>query len=73
MPTREHNPVPQQKGRRKPKPMETSPDDDEAQAGDQSHAADLGEPAQAKRRREQEMDREEEGDGDEAGGAGRRP
>jgi len=48
--------------------METSPDDDEAQAADQSHAGDLSEPEQARRRREQEMDREQERDEDEVEG-----
>lgn len=65
MATREHNPVPRQKDGRKPKPMQTSPDDDEAQAGDQSHAGDLGEPEQARRRREQELERDEEAPGEE--------
>lgn len=72
MATREHNPIPHPKDGRKPKPMQTSPDDDEAQAGDQSHAVDPGEPAQAKRRREQELDREKEADADQAGDAGPR-
>jgi len=40
--------------------MQTSPDDDEAQVADQTHAGDLSEPQQARRRREQEMQRERE-------------
>ena len=59
MPTREHNPVPPQDQRRS-KPMQTSPDDDEAQVADQTHAGDLSEPQQARRRRDQEMERERE-------------
>jgi len=40
--------------------LQTSPDDDEAQVADQTHAGDLSEPQQARRRREQEMQRERE-------------
>jgi len=84
MANREHNPIPHDKAGRKPKPMQTSPDDDEAQVADRSHAGNLDEPQQARRRRDQELDREQEkvgqvedeeaeDDEDEADGVGPRP
>jgi hypothetical protein len=76
MPTRDHNPVPRQKEPRKP--TQTSPDDDEAQGADLTHAADMSEAQQARRRREQDLvtqveDEEAEDDEDEADGIGPRP
>jgi hypothetical protein len=45
---------------RKPRnPMQTSPDDDEAQAGDQTHPGDGSEREQNRRRREKEFVDEE--------------
>jgi hypothetical protein len=46
--------------REKPRnPMQTSPDDDEAQVGDQTHAGDTSEPEQNRRRRDKEFVDEE--------------